>query len=146
MSYFNDDQRDYMRSLASLPAEEKCACGWYVVGQCLNCATEPRGGRVVPVQAVRAAVPVARPMTPTLAPRILEVTLPFKVPVRNPRLDDFMAELLLVRVHGSCVAACADPRPPVVHSCYRHHAHPAECRCACGYTWTPDSPEPASDA
>lgn len=42
-SAFNEHQQDYMRWLGTLPAEAKCACGWYPVGQCPNCAPE-RGG------------------------------------------------------------------------------------------------------
>jgi hypothetical protein len=34
MSYFNEYQQDYMRELASLPAEAKCECGWYYRGKC----------------------------------------------------------------------------------------------------------------
>ena len=34
MSYFNEDQQDEMRYLASLKPEEKCWCGWYRVGEC----------------------------------------------------------------------------------------------------------------
>lgn len=39
MSYFNQDQQDYMNSLALMPAEQKCWCGWYRLGQCPNCHT-----------------------------------------------------------------------------------------------------------
>lgn len=41
---FNDEQVGYMRDLASMPRESKCACGWYVVGECQSCPTE-KGGR-----------------------------------------------------------------------------------------------------
>lgn len=34
MSYFNEDQEDEMRWLASLKPEEKFWCGWYRVGRC----------------------------------------------------------------------------------------------------------------
>jgi hypothetical protein len=34
---FNDDQRDYMRSLSTMPPAAKCYCGWYPVGECPNC-------------------------------------------------------------------------------------------------------------
>lgn len=37
MSLFNADQRDYMASLASMPAETKCWCGWNEKGRCYNC-------------------------------------------------------------------------------------------------------------
>lgn len=30
---FNDDQRDYMRHLATIPVEELSWCGWYRVGE-----------------------------------------------------------------------------------------------------------------
>lgn len=33
----NDDQRDYMRYLATVPAEKKCWCAWYMAGECPNC-------------------------------------------------------------------------------------------------------------
>lgn len=31
---FNDEQKDYMAYLGSLPAESKCACGWYRKEEC----------------------------------------------------------------------------------------------------------------
>lgn len=36
MSYFNEEQQDYMRSLAAMPLETKCWCGWYRLGECPN--------------------------------------------------------------------------------------------------------------
>jgi hypothetical protein len=30
MSYFNEDQEDHMRSLASVPREDRCPSGWHV--------------------------------------------------------------------------------------------------------------------
>ena len=30
----NDDQKDYMRSLARIPRNERCKCGWYRLGEC----------------------------------------------------------------------------------------------------------------
>ena len=39
MSYFNADQESYMRYLDSISPEKKCWCGWYGIGQCLNCKT-----------------------------------------------------------------------------------------------------------
>ena len=36
MSYFNDDQQSYMRDLATVPRDERCACGWYLLGECLH--------------------------------------------------------------------------------------------------------------
>ncbi len=46
MSYFNEEQDDHMRYLASLPAEAKCACGWYVRGECYGSCygDEAKGG------------------------------------------------------------------------------------------------------
>lgn len=40
MSYFNDDQLDYMRDLASMSADSKCWCGWFAVGQCHSCPAD----------------------------------------------------------------------------------------------------------
>jgi hypothetical protein len=37
MSLFNEDQQDYMRSLAKIPTTERCWCGWYSLGECPNC-------------------------------------------------------------------------------------------------------------
>lgn len=34
---FNDDQRDYMASLARRPHDTKCYCGWYSIGKCPHC-------------------------------------------------------------------------------------------------------------
>ncbi len=34
MSYFNEEQRKHMRHLASIPAEERCWCGWARAGAC----------------------------------------------------------------------------------------------------------------
>jgi hypothetical protein len=34
---FNDDQLDYMRSLAAIPPAEKCYCAWFRLGECPNC-------------------------------------------------------------------------------------------------------------
>jgi hypothetical protein len=36
MSMFNEDQLDHMRSLAAIPPQEKCYCGWYRLGECPN--------------------------------------------------------------------------------------------------------------
>jgi hypothetical protein len=46
MSYFNEDQRDYMRYLAELPKEAKCDCGWHPRGRCFGrCyGDESKGG------------------------------------------------------------------------------------------------------
>lgn len=40
---FNADQREYMAYLASLRPDEKCRCGWYLWGECMNC-TRGNGG------------------------------------------------------------------------------------------------------
>lgn len=37
---FNSEQRDYMDSLSRIPAEQKCWCGWYPVGECRNCPAD----------------------------------------------------------------------------------------------------------
>lgn len=37
MSYFNADQRDYMDGLAAMPADAKCWCGWFALGECHSC-------------------------------------------------------------------------------------------------------------
>ena len=41
MSYFNEDQQDYMEDLSKLPSIELCKCGWYRRGECPNCVTSP---------------------------------------------------------------------------------------------------------
>ncbi len=40
MSYFNEDQESYMRSLARLPREQLCNSGWHVVAR-ENCDCGP---------------------------------------------------------------------------------------------------------
>jgi hypothetical protein len=37
MSLFNEHQEEFMRSLARIPAENKCWCGWYLAGECHTC-------------------------------------------------------------------------------------------------------------
>lgn len=45
MSYFNQEQQDYMRYLASIPREQRCACGWARRGECDGlCAGHPEKG------------------------------------------------------------------------------------------------------
>lgn len=43
---FNEDQKSYMRSLAAIPDEEKCYCGWYRLSECRSssrsCSDDPR--------------------------------------------------------------------------------------------------------
>lgn len=34
MSYFNQHQQDYMADLAAMPADQKCACGWFRREEC----------------------------------------------------------------------------------------------------------------
>lgn len=33
----NDDQIDYIKYLATVPASKKCYCAWYMVDECPNC-------------------------------------------------------------------------------------------------------------
>ena len=40
---FNSDQQSYMDMLSNLPALAKCWCGWYLLGECPNCATYAPG-------------------------------------------------------------------------------------------------------
>ena len=40
---FNNDQREYVKYLASLPADAKCKCKWYVKGDCPHCEPEDGG-------------------------------------------------------------------------------------------------------
>lgn len=37
MSLFNEHQEEYLRSLARIPPEHKCWCGWYQVDHCPVC-------------------------------------------------------------------------------------------------------------
>lgn len=39
---FNEDQRSWMKYLASLPKEKKCPCGWDRRGECYNCNRDGR--------------------------------------------------------------------------------------------------------
>lgn len=43
MSYFNEDQLDYMESMAKVPLEKKCWCCWYMFGECPHCPTDVNG-------------------------------------------------------------------------------------------------------
>lgn len=36
-SVFNEEQQDHMRSLAAIPADQRCWCGWNRVNKCYNC-------------------------------------------------------------------------------------------------------------
>lgn len=49
LSYFNDDQVDYMKYLASLPRERRCECGWSPRGECFGpCyGHADKGGKVI---------------------------------------------------------------------------------------------------
>jgi len=40
---FNEDQRDYLKYLHSLPAEQRCWCGWYPLGKCPHDDCKTRG-------------------------------------------------------------------------------------------------------
>jgi hypothetical protein len=46
MSYFNEDQRSYMESLARIPREQRCDCGWDRRGHCFGACygDEAKGG------------------------------------------------------------------------------------------------------
>lgn len=37
MSYFNEEQQEYMKALADMPPSTKCWCGWYRLGECRTC-------------------------------------------------------------------------------------------------------------
>ena len=51
-SMFNADQRAYMASLAAIPSEQRCECGWYRLGECPHC---PPGRTLAAAQAARLA-------------------------------------------------------------------------------------------
>ena len=34
---FNEEQREHMKWLASIPPEKRCWCGWYRLGTCPHC-------------------------------------------------------------------------------------------------------------
>ena len=53
MSYFNSDQRDYMRSMATVPPEKKCWCCWYMLGECPHCPSDKTGADKVAVWCQR---------------------------------------------------------------------------------------------
>ena len=40
MSYFNEEQQAYMRSLSKIPLEQRCYCGWFALGECPHCPEE----------------------------------------------------------------------------------------------------------
>ncbi len=37
MSFFNQEQTEHMDSLAAIPDEYRCWCGWNILGKCMNC-------------------------------------------------------------------------------------------------------------
>lgn len=37
MSAFSRDQEEYIKSLANIPLDKKCWCGWYPLGECPHC-------------------------------------------------------------------------------------------------------------
>ena len=61
MSYFNEDQEDYMRSLAAIPPAERCWCGWYRLGECSSC---PAGATCADKLAVACPQCRSAPMRP----------------------------------------------------------------------------------
>jgi hypothetical protein len=34
---YNDEQRDHMKHLSSVPSEKRCWCGWYLLNDCPHC-------------------------------------------------------------------------------------------------------------
>lgn len=34
---FNADQLDYLRYIESIAPEQRCYCGWYLLGECPHC-------------------------------------------------------------------------------------------------------------
>lgn len=34
---FNQEQKDYMKSLSEIPPDNLCWCGWYTLGSCTKC-------------------------------------------------------------------------------------------------------------
>lgn len=53
MSYFNEDQEDYMRQLNKIPAESKCYCGWYRLGECVVCPPDKTNADKLREQATK---------------------------------------------------------------------------------------------
>lgn len=53
---FNSDQLDYMDSLAAMPPETKCYCGWWPAGKCFSCPPD----KIVNVVGIRRAESRAR--------------------------------------------------------------------------------------
>ena len=37
---FNSEQKSYMKYLNSVPAAEKCWCGWSLLGKCFDCSRD----------------------------------------------------------------------------------------------------------
>jgi hypothetical protein len=55
MSYFNEEQQDYMRYLATVPRDQKCVCGWHPREDCEGGYMEIRCGYRGLVRARQAA-------------------------------------------------------------------------------------------
>lgn len=60
MSYFNEEQQDYMRELDSMSPEQKCICGWYQRGKCPH-------ERCKTAEITRLPAPVTPPTSPAQA-------------------------------------------------------------------------------
>lgn len=45
MSYFNEEQRGHMDSLSKLTPEQKCFCGWEVLGRCYGRCNDKAPGK-----------------------------------------------------------------------------------------------------
>lgn len=45
MNYFNEDQENHMRHMASLPPQKKCYCGWHELGSCHARCNETHPGK-----------------------------------------------------------------------------------------------------
>jgi hypothetical protein len=43
MSMFNTEQQEHINYINSLQPEEKCWCGWYILGECYNCNKDKVG-------------------------------------------------------------------------------------------------------
>jgi len=56
---FNDDQRDWMEHLSTLPREAKCDCGWSARGKCLGPCRGQSGKGGAPTRNQRVAQLVA---------------------------------------------------------------------------------------
>jgi len=58
VSYFNEDQRDHMRSLGAIPRELRCASGWHVTArEPCDCHQYYREGGLTRMPAARPSAP-----------------------------------------------------------------------------------------